>query len=41
VLDHCEHLIDACAGLANALLSTSPPDLRPYCRLAYGKLPGS
>jgi hypothetical protein len=32
---------EAFVALRAAILSTSPPDLRPYCRMAYGRLPGS
>lgn len=32
---------EAFVALRAAILSTSPPDLRPYCRLAYARLPGS
>lgn len=32
---------EAFVALRAAILSTSPPDLRPYCRMAYAKLPGS
>jgi hypothetical protein len=32
---------EAFVALRAAVLSTAPPDLRPYCRTAYGKLPGS
>jgi len=32
---------EAFVALRAALLSTSPPDLRPYCRMAYARLPGS
>jgi hypothetical protein len=32
---------EAFVALRAAILSTSPPDLRPYCRMAYARLPGS
>jgi hypothetical protein len=32
---------EAIVALRAALLSTSPPDLRPFCRSAYARLPGS
>jgi hypothetical protein len=32
---------EAMVALRAAVLSTAPPDLRPYCRMAYRKLPGS
>jgi hypothetical protein len=32
---------EAFVALRAAVLSTSPPDLRPYCRMSAGKLPGS
>jgi hypothetical protein len=32
---------EALVALRAAVLSTAPPDLRPYCRLAFTRLPGS
>jgi hypothetical protein len=32
---------EAFVALRAAVLSTTPPDLRPYCRMAYARLPGS
>ena len=32
---------EAFVALRAAVLSSSPPDLRPYCRMSYSKLPGS